>query len=392
LKEQGDVNWPAVWAVFAAGLVCGAYIGKVPPSLPTQRAELGLTLVESGFIATTFNLIGLAVGMFVGVLCDRFGHKRLGLAGLAIMCAAGLFGASAWNYPSLLASRFLEGVGFILFTVSGSALMASTAGAADRTRVMGLWSAYMPSGGSLAILAAPLILWLSSWRGLWVTMSVAAALCFLLVARYVPAPRYGSVSSLKLAAESLAQPASIALALLFAFYVAQWTSVMIWLPTFLVGERGATAGLASFLTALMVLVNVPGNLGGGWLLARGVRRGPLVLAACAIMVVTDIAMLSSALPDVLRFLAVLVFSCCAGVIPACIFSGVVVHARTPQHVGTTNGMVMQTSQAGQFFGPILLAWLASHFGGWGASLWAMLAFAAGGALCGYAILRIEARS
>jgi MFS family permease len=378
--------------VFAAGLACGAYIGKVPPALPAQRAELGLTLVESGFIATTFNVIGLAVGVFVGVLCDRFGHKRLGLAGLAIMSLAGLLGAAAWDFPSLLASRFFEGVGFILFTVSGSALMASTAGAADRTRVMGLWSAYMPSGGSLAILAAPLILWLSGWRGLWVTMSVAAALCFLLVARTVPAPRYGSVSSLRLAAESLAQPASIALALLFAFYVAQWTSVMIWLPTFLVGERGASAGLASFLTALMVLVNVPGNLGGGWLLGRGVRRGPLVLAACAIMVLTDIAMLSSALPDALRFLAVLVFSCCAGVIPACIFSGVVVHARTPQHVGTTNGMVMQTSQAGQFFGPILLAWLASHFGGWGASLWAMLAFAAGAALCGYAILRIEARS
>lgn len=392
MNASRGTNWPAAWAVFAAGLACGAYIGKVPPALPAQRAELGLSLVESGFIATTFNVIGLAVGMFVGVLCDRFGHKRLGLAGLAVMSLAGLLGAAAWDFPSLLASRFFEGVGFILFTVSGSALMASTASPAERTKVMGLWSAYMPSGGSLAILAAPLILWLSGWRGLWVTMSIAAALCFLLVARYVPAPRYGSLSSLKLAAESLAQPASIALALLFAFYVAQWTSVMIWLPTFLVGERGATAGLASFLTALMVLVNVPGNLGGGWLLAHGVRRGPLILSACAIMVVTDIAMLWSALPDALRFLAVLVFSCCAGVIPACIFSGVVVHARTPQHVGTTNGMVMQTSQAGQFFGPILLAWLASHFGGWGASLWAMLAFAAGGALCGYAVLRIEARS
>lgn len=391
-RAPSGTNWPAVWAVFAAGLVSGAYIGKVPPALPAQRAELGLTLVESSFIATTFNLIGLAVGMFVGVLCDRFGHKRLGLAGLAVMCLAGLLGAAAWDFASLLASRFFEGVGFILFTVSGSALMVAAAGAADRTRVMGLWSAYMPSGGSLAILLAPLILWAFGWRGLWVGMSVAAAVSFVFLARYAPTPRYGSVSSLKLAAESLAQPASVALALLFAFYVAQWTSVMIWLPTFLVGERGATAGVASFLTALMVLVNVPGNLGGGWLLARGVRRGPLILAACAIMVVTDIAMLSAALPDALRFLAVLVFSCCAGVIPACIFSGVVVHARTPQHVGTTNGMVMQTSQAGQFFGPVLLAWLASHFGGWGASLWAMLAFAAGGALCGYAVLRIEARA
>ena len=389
---SGGTRWPAVWAVFAGGLVCGAYIGKVPPTLPAQRDELGLTLVESGFIATTFNVIGLLVGMFVGVLCDRFGHKRLGLAGLAVMCLAGLLGAAAWDFPSLLASRFLEGVGFILFTVAGSALMAaSAAGGRDRMKVMGLWSAYMPSGGSLALLVAPLLIAAWGWRGSWVTWSLAAAVALLLVARFAPTPRYGEVRSMKLALESLRQPGSVALALLFAFYVAQWTSVMIWLPTFLVEERGASAGVASLMTALMVLVNVPGNLGGGWLLSRGMRRGPLILGACAIMLVTDIGMLASALPDALRYVSCLVFSMCAGVIPACIFSGVVVHAKTPEHIGTTNGMVMQTSQGGQFFGPVVLAWLASNFGGWGASLWAMLAFAVGGALCGYAIQRIEAR-
>jgi len=389
---MGGTRWPAVWAVFAGGLVCGAYIGKVPPALPLQREELGLSLVESGFIATTFNVIGLLVGMFVGVLCDRFGHKRLGLAGIAVMSLAGLLGAAAWDFPSLLASRFLEGVGFILFTVAGSALMAaSAAGGRDRMKVMGLWSAYMPSGGSLALLVAPLLIAAWGWRGSWVTWSLAAAVALLLVARFAPTPRYGEVRSMKLALESLRQPGSVALALLFAFYVAQWTSVMIWLPTFLVDERGASAGVASSLTALMVLVNVPGNLGGGWLLAHGVRRGKLILAAAAVMAVTDVAMLAGALPDALRFLAVLVFSCCAGTIPSAIFSGVVVHAKTPQHIGTTNGMVMQTSQGGQFFGPVVLAWLASNFGGWGASLWAMLAFAVGGALCGYAIQRIEAR-
>ncbi|HEU4645977.1 MAG TPA: MFS transporter [Burkholderiales bacterium] len=384
-------RWSAVWAVFAGGLVCGAYIGKVPPALPLQRDELGLTLVESGFIATTFNVIGLLAGMFIGVLCDRFGHKRLGLAGIAVMCLAGLLGAAAWDFASLLASRFLEGVGFILFAVAGSALMAAAAEGAARTKAMSIWSSYMPAGGSAAILVAPFILAAWGWRGLWVLVAAAAAVAFLLIARNAPATRYGDVSSLKLALESLSQPASVALALLFAFYVAQWTSVMIWLPTFLVEERGASAGLASLLTAFMVLVNVPGNLAGGWLLARGVRRGPLILAACAVMVVTDVVMLTDAVRDALRYAACLVFSMGVGVIPACIFSGVVVHAKTPQHVGTTNGMVMQTSQAGQFFGPILLAWLATHFGGWGASLWAMLAFAACAAACGYAVLRIEAR-
>jgi DHA1 family inner membrane transport protein len=389
---NGGTRWPAVWAVFAGGLICGAYIGKVPPALPAQRDELGLTLVESGFIATTFNVVGLLVGMFVGVLSDRFGHKRLGLAGLAVMCLAGLLGAAAWDFPSLLASRFLEGIGFMLFAVAGSALMAaSTDDPRNRPKVMGLWSAYMPSGGSAAMLLAPLVLGAWGWRGLWVTLAIVAALGFVLVARLAPSPRYGAVSSFRLALESLAQPGSVALALLFAFYVAQWTSVMIWLPTFLVDERGTSFGVAAMLTALMVLVNVPGNIGGGWLLTHGVRRGPLILAACAVMIVTDIGMLGGNLPDGLRYGSCLAFSMCAGVIPACIFSGVVVHARTPQHVGTTNGMVMQTSQAGQFFAPVLLAWLASNFGGWGASLWAMLAFAACGAACGYAVMRIEAR-
>ncbi len=385
-------RWPAVWAVFAGGLVCGAYIGKVPPALPLQRAELGLTLVESGFIATTFNVIGMFVGMFVGVLCDRYGHKRLGLSGLAVLCVAGLCGAFAWNFPSLLAARFFEGVGFILFTVAGSALIAeAAANDANRAKVMGLWSSYMPSGGVTAIVLAPLLLGAWGWRGAWIVWAVAAAAALVVIWRMAPAPKYGSVGSVKLALESLRKPGSVALALLFAFYTAQWTSVMIWLPTFVVDERGGSATLASMLTALMVLVNIPGNIGGGWLIAHGVRRGKLILAAAAIMVVTDIAMLSSVLPDALRFLAILVFSCGAGTIPGAIFTGVVVHAKTPQHVGTTNGMVMQTSQAGQFFGPILLAWLASHFGGWGASLWAMLAFAGACAACGYAVLRIEAR-
>ncbi len=390
---SAGTRWPAVWAVFAGGLVCGAYIGKVPPALPAQRLELGLTLVESGFIATTFNVIGLFVGMFVGVLCDRFGHKRLGLAGLAVICVAGLLGSVAWDFPSLLASRFLEGVGFILFTVAGSALIvAAAADDGSRPKVMGLWSSYMPSGGTLAILLAAPIIAAWGWRGLWTAWAIAASVAIALVWRLAPTPSFGGVSSLKLALESLRQPGSVALALLFAFYTAQWTSVMIWLPTFLIGERGVTAGVASLLTALMVLVNIPGNIGGGWLIAHGVRRGKLILAAAAIMVITDVAMLSGALPDALRYFSVLVFSCCAGAIPGAIFSGVVVHARTPQHVGTTNGMVMQTSQAGQFFGPVLLAWLASHFGGWGASLWAMLVFAGCCALCGYAVLRIEARA
>src|SRR5256885_723244 len=50
---------------------------KVPPALPQLRGELGLSLLESGLIVTTFNVLGMLVGVLAGVLCDRFGRKRL---------------------------------------------------------------------------------------------------------------------------------------------------------------------------------------------------------------------------------------------------------------------------------------------------------------------------
>jgi MFS family permease len=392
LDNPSATRWPAVWAVFAGGLVAGAYICKVPPALPTLRADLGLTLVESGFIATMLNVMGGLAGMLAGVLADRFGQKRLALAGLAVMCAGGLLGAASAGFASLLVARFFEGAGFILFTVAGTALMAQAAPAPHvRAKALALWSAYMPAGGSLALFAAPLVIGSYGWRGLWLVLALAAAAAFVLVARYAVAPPHGSIASLRLVAESLAQRGGVVLSLMFAFYVAQWTSVMIWLPTFVVDVRGGSTAAASLLTALMVLINVPGNLAGGWLLAHGVRRGRLTVAAFAIMALCSTGMLLELLPDAARFALVLAFSACAGVIPAAVFSGVPLHARTPQHIATTNGMVMQSSQAGQFFGPILLAWLASHYGGWAASLSAMLAFAACGTACGFAIGAIERR-
>lgn len=384
-------NWPAVWAVFAAGLAAGAYMTKVPPALPVLRGEFGLTLVESGFIATTFNLIGMLFGILAGVLCDRFGHQRLAVAGLAIMAAGGALGAAAQGFATLLASRFFEGVGFILLSVSAVALMnAAAATPRDRAKALGLWSSYMPTGGSIALLAAPWLIATWSWRGLWLAFALAAAVCAVAVARLVPAsPRHGGVDFMKLVVESLSQKGSMVLALLFAFYVGQWTSVMVWLPTFLV-EHEVSAGAAAVATALMVVANIPGNLAGGWLLSRGVPRGTLVIAGAAIAALCEIGMLAGALPGALRYALVLVFSTCAGVIPASIFAGMPVHAKTPQHIGTANGIVMQASQLGQFLGPLAIAWLASRFG-WGASLWALLAFAAGAVACGIAIGRIEKR-
>jgi MFS family permease len=365
---------------------------KVPPALPALRADLGLTLIESGWVQTMLYTIGACVGVFFGAVADRFGPKRAALAGLTLMVAGGLLGAAAPGYGALLAARFLEGVGFILFVVAAAPLLAAATLPADRATAFSLWSSYMPAGGTLALLAAPAALAAFGWRGLWIGLAGYAALCAVLLAHRVPRAQFGGgIGSMRLLAESLLRPGSLALCLGFICYVGQWNSLMTWLPTYVVDERGASQATAALLTAAYVAINIFGNQLGGLLLRAGAPRWAVMAGGAAAMGLAGAGLLSAAVPDALRLACALAFSVLGGVIPAAVFSGAPVHAKSPQHIGTTNGMVTQSSHLAQLVVPILIAWVASRAGGWEASLQLMLTLAATGVVAALGVGYFERR-
>jgi predicted MFS family arabinose efflux permease len=336
--------------------------------------------------------IGATAGVFFGVLAERIGVKRAALAGLGLMVAGGLMGAMAGGYRTLLAARFLEGAGFLVFVVAAAPLLTAATLPRDRATAFSIWSSYMPTGGTLTLLVAPLALSGVGWRGLWIALAAYTALCAVLLARKVPATQFGgSIGSTRLLAESLARPGSLALCLGFICYVGQWTSLMTWLPTFVVDERGASPTSAALVTAAFVAINIFGNQLGGLLLRLGMPRWQVMVAGAFAMGATALGFFSGALPDAARLACVLAFSLLGGVIPAAVFSGTTVHARTPQHIGTTNGMVMQSSHAAQFALPILIAWVASRAGNWGASLQVMAVLALIGIGAAAAVGRFERR-
>jgi MFS family permease len=385
-------NWTAVWVIFAGGLAAGAHMTKVPPALPVMRADLGLTLIESGFLQTMMYAVGAVIGVLGGVVADRFGQKRLALIGLALMIGGGLFGAFAGSYSMLLCSRLLEGLGFILYTVPAVSLLVAATVPRDRDTALSLWSCYMPTGGVLALLIAPVALASFGWRSLWLELAAYAAVCAGMMAIHVEAPDFGGkVNSRRLIGESLLRPGILALCLAFICYTGQWTSLMTWLPTFVVDERGATSAAASLLTAAFVAVNIPGNLLGGLLISRGTPRWGVMAGGAAAMGVTALGLFASSAPDGLRLGCALAFSLLGGVIPGAIFSATPIHARSAEHIGTTNGMIMQASHLAQFTVPILVAWIASRFGGWAASLQTMLVLSCVGVAAGVTVGYYERR-
>ncbi len=391
-KPSPATNWPAVWVILAAGYAAGAHMTKVPPALPALRADFGVSMVESGFIHSMMYAIGAALGIFGGATADRFGQKRFGLIGLVLMAAGSLAGALSHSFALLLAARFCEGVGFILLTVSAAALLAEATRPKDRATAFSLWGTYMPTGGTVALLVAPLALASTGWRSLWLALSAYTVLCIVLFAKFVPAPHFATkVSSAHLLRDSLSSPGALALCLAFACYVGQWSSLMAWLPTFAVDERAMSQGSASLLTAAFVAINIPGNLLGGLLLRKGISRRTVLLLGSLAMGTSVLGILLGSVPDSLRLACLLAFSLLGGMIPTAVFSGTPVHAKSAQHVGTVNGMVMQASHLSQFTLPVAIAWVATRFGGWSASLGLMLSLAALGAAAGVAVGRYERR-
>jgi predicted MFS family arabinose efflux permease len=390
---QPGTRWPAVAAALFAGVVAAGYVGKLPPALPALKSEFGLSLVAAGWVVSTFNTVALATAVGFGLVADRIGAFRFALAGLALLAVGGVAGAAAPSGAWLIVSRVVEGAGLLAVTVSVTALVFAAAAPGDRKLALGIWSTYMPFGMAVAMAAAPLAIDAIGWRGLWlavVAATIAAAAALAAQRRnYPPAPPSGRTFGAIVA--GLRQPGPWWNSFVMAFYTAQWSGVMVWLPTFLVQTRGASLGAASLVAAAVVAINVPGNLTGAWLVQRHTPRGLVVCTAAVLMGAFAVGIFAEGAPDWVRLGSCLAFSYASGVIPAVSFAAAQSYARSQSQVASLQGLMMQGSNLGQFLGPPAIAAAVSIGGRWGDAVYVMLAAAALTLVCGVAVARDERR-
>jgi predicted MFS family arabinose efflux permease len=172
----------------------------------------------------------------------------------------------------------------------------------------------------------------------------------------------------------------------FALYTVQNVGVFLWLPTYLIETRGMSTTDASLLGALSIFVNVFGNVLGGWLIQRGVPRGRIIGTAFIVAGLLFTGMFSADLPDGARYVLVLLYNISCGVIPAAALSGGARYARSPAEVGSIQGLIVQITNVGIFFGPPVIAAAVTYANSWDAALWVMLA----AAVAGFAVSRVIA--
>jgi MFS family permease len=357
-----------------AGGVAALQVGKLPPALPALQAELGLTLVQSGFLLSMVQLAGMSLAVFMGLWADGMGLKRSMVRGLCLLALASGLGAFASSVTALLALRAIEGLGFLLVALPAPALIRRLVPPEQLPGMLGVWGTYMPTGTALALLAGPLFIpawgW-SAWWGLFAMVSLAMAAALLravpadLVAEQ-PRPAHGvSFGAWQRLRSTLGARGPWLVALTFGMYSGQWLAVVGFLPS-IYAAAGVSGALLGVLTALAAAVNIVGNMASGRLLQRGWAPRTtlwLGLGAMALGSTVAFAAFTEGQPW-LRYAGVLLFSGMGGLVPGTLFSLAVRLAPGEQQVATTVGWVQQLSALGQFVGPPVAAALAARAGGW----------------------------
>lgn len=376
--------------VIAAGFAAAMHIGKLPASIPILQSELGLTLFQSGLLLSCIQCCGMFFALLIGSNNDKIGLKNCILLGLGLLSISSILAGFSHSIGILFFMRLIEGIGFLLVTLTGPALIRQLVPHNSISAKMGLWTAYMGGGMGIALISAPLLIEQFNWQGVWFSYALVTLSVLIGVGVYIPKPKKhpSSVKVTELILQTIKHPPAWFLALIFFSYSGQWLAMVGFLPTIYANHQISPA-LAGAMTASVSAVNAVGTFACGLLMQRGVSIKKLFMLSFALLVIcTSIFYaFTEQLNYLVQFTIAFSFSFVGGFIAAAVFAQALVHAPNPLAISTTIGLILQLSAISQFLTPPLVAWVVTQTGSWAWAGVMMALFSALGLLLCHGLYR-----
>jgi EmrB/QacA subfamily drug resistance transporter len=141
----------------------------------------GLQWVLTGYLVTLSALILLG-----GALGDRYGRKKIFIAGTVWFALSSLLCAIAPNVPVLVAARALQGVGGAMLTPASLAIIQSSFHPEDRMRAIGAWSGLGGVAGAVGPFLGGWLIDAFSWRAIFLINLPVGVIVLVVATRHVP--------------------------------------------------------------------------------------------------------------------------------------------------------------------------------------------------------------
>lgn len=353
--------------------------------LPLLNAELGLTDVQAGLLATALFVAYLPTTLFTTGLPDRLGPKPVIAAGLAATAIGTAVFATGTSFTVLLAAKVIQGSGSALAFVASARFIAGLYRGAQPHFGLGLYGGGFPLGSALALLSTPTIAGaLGGWRGSFAAEAAGLALIFVLwslLAPAVPAVRRvgNMIDALRCAncwLLSLQHAAGFGMAIAAGSWITVYLLREFALPLALSGVLGSSLLLLAFLTRPL----------GGLVITRGVLTTKAVMRAGDLAVLAGVALLAfPGRPLAFALIGALVLGFGVGIPYAAVFNTAAASLRGAP--GAAQGLAAIGGTAGVLIGAPVMGYAVQTWG-FGAA-WAFVGLVGAVALAGTAVMRGE---
>ncbi len=168
-------DWIGLWVLalaLAMIVLDGTIVGV---ALPVIIGDLDLSLTEAQWINSLYSVVFAALLLTFGRLGDRFGRRRLMIAGVAIFMLGSILAAMATTGDLLIASRAVQGVGGALILPSTLSTVNATFRGKDRAAAFGIWGAVMSGAAAVGPLLGGWLTQVASWPWIfWVNIPLGA--------------------------------------------------------------------------------------------------------------------------------------------------------------------------------------------------------------------------
>ena len=227
----------------------------VVTALPRMLSDLHASPEAGSLIATAYAMFFSGLLMLGARLGDRFGHRRVILAGLFVFAVGAVIGAAATTVVMLTAARCLQGAAAAGSVPSALRLLTTiTADGRQRRRAVAAWSAAGAAAGASGFVVGGVVTDLASWRFIfWGYLPVALILAAG-IAREIPPDRK----------PDRPPPLPVVSSLLFTGAVMGFV-----IATTLLPQRGRVPAGAALLGAVLVL-------GGAFIVVDRAAEAPLL--------------------------------------------------------------------------------------------------------------------
>jgi DHA2 family multidrug resistance protein-like MFS transporter len=197
----------------ALAILLGTFLGNLGASianvaLPAMAADLGSKAADAVWIVNAYQLAFAVAVLPLASLGERFGYKRVFMAGLLIFTLASILCVAAPNLPLLVGARVLQGLGAACVSTITPALLRTVYPPRQVGTGIGYLALTVAVSAALGPSAAAAILSVADWRWLFGINIPIGLLAIALGARVLPpcagAPRPFDAAGALLSAAALA--------------------------------------------------------------------------------------------------------------------------------------------------------------------------------------------